>query len=220
MAQKDYELERLRGEMDIAQRAIDSAKNRLDPIRSQRDSIKSEINSINYRIADLKHSIGCEYDAIRICRQARAIYDADNHKYRAESFKDALQREYEMKNGCYSRLDMLKSDYEAALSALNDAKAKKQSAREAFNARLQIVKEQNETRRAKWKETACRKCGKTIQYHVDWKRVPDMCKECSAKEKAKWHEASCKKCGSPIRYHEEWTHKPTICKDCKAKVPR
>ena len=218
MAQKDYEIERLRGEMDSAQRAIDVAKSRLDPIRSQRDSIKSEINSIKFRIADLKHSIDLEYDAIRICRQARNSYDADNHRYRAQSFKDALQREYEMKAGCYARLDMLKSDYESALSALNDAKARKQAAREAFNSRLQIVKDRNAARRAEWKETACKKCGKPIQYHIDWKRVPNLCKECAAKEKAKWHETSCKKCGAPIRYHEEWSHKPTICKECKAKV--
>ncbi len=217
MAGKDSELERLRYEMDAAQREIDNIKSRLDPLSYRRDSIKSQIDSSNYRIADLKHSVDNEYQAVRICQQAHNKLDADNHRYRANSFKEALQREYDIKKGYYDQLNNIKYDFDSAVSALRDAKARKQRARDAFNARLAIVKAENERRKAEWKETHCRVCGKAIRYHVDWKRVPDLCPECKEKEKAKWRETNCKKCGKPIRYNIEWTHIPTICSTCKGK---
>lgn len=83
MPGKDYELERLRSEMDAAQRDIDSAKARLDPISTRRDSIRNQIDSANYRIADIKHSIDEEYRMMKICYQSRDKYDAENHKYAA-----------------------------------------------------------------------------------------------------------------------------------------
>ena len=217
---KDYELDRLHNEIKSAQRAVDSAKSRLESVNSRRSGIKSQIESCNYRIADLKHSVDLEYDAVRTCKAARDRIGADNHRYRAESFKDALRREYDIKNGYYTELNSYKSEYESALNDLRNAKAKKQQAIEAFQSRLQIVKAQNEQKRAQWKETFCKKCGKKISYHIDWKRVPDMCKECIAVEKAKWHETPCIKCGRMIRYNEDWAHIPHVCKDCKLSNKR
>ena len=216
MAGNDYELNRLRGEMDAAQREIDNASSRLDSINSKREGIKSQISSCKYRIADIKHSIDNEYQAMKICYQAHDHYSIQNHKYRAQSFKDALRREHEICDGYYSQLNSYKGEYESALAALRSAKDRKRRAREAFNARLEILKANNAMEKAKWKETTCKICGAKIAYHVEWKRIPDLCKPCLEKEKAKWHETTCRKCGKPTRYHEDWTHKPTICKNCKS----
>ena len=180
MKSKDFELERLRGEMDSAQRVIDSAKSRLDALSPRRDSIKREIDSCKYRIADIKHSIDEEYRMMKICFERNDRIDASTHKWNAESYKNALQREYEIKNSYYSQMDGMKSDYESALSALREAKSRKQRAREAFNARLEIVRAENERARAQWKETRCKKCGATIRYHADWEHIPTICKSCKS----------------------------------------
>jgi chromosome segregation ATPase len=220
MPGKDFELERLRSEMDAAQREVDSAKARLDPIGTRRDGIKSQINSVKYRIDDIKHSIDEEYRMMKICYQSRDRIGAENHKYNAESFKGALQREYEIKKGYYDELHCLQNDFESALDAVRSAKERKQRAREAFNARLELVKAQNERERAKWKEKPCKICGAAIRYHIEWNRVPDLCKSCQEREKAKWHETTCKKCGKTIRYHQDWTYIPSICKECKTNHSR
>ena len=98
-----------------------SAKSRLESVNSRRSGIKSQIESCNYRIADLKHSVDLEYDAVRTCKAARDRIGADNHRYRAESFKDALRREYDIKNGYYTDLNSYKSEYESALNDLRNA---------------------------------------------------------------------------------------------------
>lgn len=213
---KDYELDRLHNEIEAAQRAIDSASSRLDHVNCRRSGIKSQIESCKYRIADIKHSIDLEYGYMRTCRIAKDRIGADNHKYNAESFKNALNREYEIKNGYYTDLNAYKSEYESALNDLRSAKARKRQAIEAFQSRLQIVKAQNAEKKAQWKETNCKKCGKKISYRIEWKRVPDLCKDCLAVEKAKWHETPCVKCGRMIPYKEDWTHIPHVCKACKS----
>ena len=217
---KDYELDRLHNEIETAQRAIDSAKSRLDFVNSRRSGIKSQIESCKYRIADIKHSVDLEYGYMRTCRSARDHIGADNHRYNAESFKNALNREYEIKNGYYTELNSYKGEYESALNDLRNAKARKHQAIEAFQSRVQIVKAQNEQEKAQWRETYCKKCGKKISYRINWKRVPDMCKDCIAVEKAKWQETPCVKCGRMIRYNEDWTHIPHVCKDCKSSSKR
>ena len=217
---KDYELDRLHNEIEIAQRDIDAAKSRLDSVNGRRSGIKSQIESCKYRIADIKHSVDLEYGYMRTCRSARDHIGADNHRYNAESFKNALNREYEIKNGYYTELNSYKGEYESALNDLRNAKARKRQAIEAFQSRLQIVKAQNEQEKAQWRETYCKKCGKKISYRINWKRVPDMCKDCIAVEKAKWHETPCVKCGRMIRYNEDWTHIPHVCKDCKSSSKR
>lgn len=184
---KDFELDRLHNEIESAKSAIESAKSRLDTVNSKRSGIKAQIDSCKYRIDDLKRSRDMEYDYMRTCRAARDRIGADNHRYNAESYTAAIQREYEVKNRYYEDLNYYKSDYESALNDLRNAKARKQQAIEAFQSRLQIVRVQNELRRSQWKETNCKKCGKVIKYHIDWKRIPNMCKECITAEKSKWH---------------------------------
>ena len=218
MSGKDYELERLRSEMDSAQKDIDTAKARLDYVNARRNGIKSEIESVKYRICDIKRSIDEEYNMMKICFQNRDKYDAENHRYNAQSYKDSLQREYEIKKSYYHELDFMKDDYEAALSVLQSAKERKQRAREAFRTRLEVVRAQNESERSKWKEKPCKECGAPIRYHVEWSRIPDLCKPCLDRNKAKWHETTCRKCGKTIRYHQDWTHIPSICKDCKSHI--
>ena len=180
MSGNDRELERLKSEMDTAQRAIDTAKSRMDSIGARREGIRREIESVNYRIADLKRHIDEEYRAVKVCYEARDKLHAENHKYNAQSYRDALQREYEIKKSLYEKLDMLKPEFESALASLRSAKGRKQRAIEAFKARLQILKQQNEMERAKWKEKPCRICGAVIRYHVDWAHIPSVCKACKS----------------------------------------
>ena len=220
MAGNDPELARLKSELDSIQREIDQAKRRLDEINNSRNFIKSQIDSQNYKIADLKRTIDEEYQAVGLCRRAGNRYDADNHRYRAESFRDSLSREYDIKNDLYNQLNYYKSDYETALFNLRSAKERKQRVMEAFQSRLQFLKSQNEMEKAKWKVKYCRICGKEIRYHVDWSHIPDLCKECKDREKNKWKDVPCRICGRPVRYSIEWAHPPTICKDCKNKSHR
>jgi len=217
MAGKDLELQRLGNELDNAQRAIDAAKVRLDQIAPRRANIKSQIEGVNYRIADTRRMVQSEYDSMKLCYQARNKYDAENHRYRAQSFKEGLQREYDLKNGLYSELNMIKVDFDSALAALRDAKDRKAQIREQFNARLAAVKANNEAERAKWKTTSCKCCGAQVRYHVEWTRIPDLCKTCADREKAKWKDISCRCCGTTVRYNVEWTRIPDLCKTCAAR---
>ena len=144
MAGNDPERARLKSELDSNQREIDQAKRRLDEINNSRNFIKSQIDSQNYKIADLKRTIDEEYQAVGLCRRAGNRYDADNHRYRAESFLDSLSREYDIKNDLYNQLNYYKSDYETALFNLRSAKERKQRVMESFQSRLQFLKSQNE----------------------------------------------------------------------------
>ena len=138
--------------MYVAQRDTDSAKGRLDRISYNCSCIKSQIEAINYRIADIKNHIDEEYRMMKICYEARDRIDAENHKYNAQCYKNSLHSEYEIKNSYYSQLDGIKIEFESALSDLRSAKERKQRAREAFHVRLQVLKNQNEQERAKWRE--------------------------------------------------------------------
>lgn len=74
-----------------------------------------------------------------------------------------------------------------------------------------------------WLTTSCDNCGDEISYHVDWDRVPNLCKDCIAEkraERAKWHETTCDDCGDTIKYHEDWNRVPDLCKDCIADRKR
>jgi hypothetical protein len=74
--------------------------------------------------------------------------------------------------------------------------------------------------RGDWQETRCSSCGTTVPYHVDWDRVPDLCRDCIAdkkREQAKWHETRCVDCGTTIKYHEDWNRIPDLCKGCLAE---
>ena len=220
MPNHDQELDRLRAEMDAAQNDITEAQSRLDAVKARRAAVSREIDSVNARIADIRRQIDAEYRAVKACREARDRLGAETHQYNMQSWKDSLQREYEIKKGYFTQLDTFRPEFESAQSALRSAKDRKQKAREAFTARLKTVQVQWDHEQSKWKEKPCKKCGKPVRYHVDWTRVPDLCKDCQQREKAKWHEKPCAKCGKMIRYHEDWEHVPNICKECKAKLPK
>jgi hypothetical protein len=71
---------------------------------------------------------------------------------------------------------------------------------------------------SKWLSASCSTCGGEFHYHIDWERIPDLCKDCIAEKKAasaKWREMQCS-CGNTIRYHEDWERIPDLCKDCIA----
>ncbi len=180
MAGKDFELDRLSGMMDSAQRDIDNIKTRLDALSSKRNFLKGQINEYNYRIDALKRDIDLEYSMMKSCYQARDRYSAENHKYNAQSYRDALQREKCYKNEIYDQLNYLKSEFDSAVNSLRAAKARKQNARDDFNRRLQEVREMRELEKAKWKEKSCKKCGRPIKYNIGWSHIPSYCKDCKA----------------------------------------
>lgn len=179
--QKDIELERLRNEIDAAQRDIESAKSTLDYIASRRDPIKSQLDAVKYRIDDLKRTIQNEYDSMRYCYQCHDRIGAENHRYNAQSYKDALQREYSFKNGYFTELSCFKMDFQNALERLRSAKARKQQLISQFKSRLETVKAARTAEQSKWKEKACKLCGRTIRYRIDWEHIPNVCKECKSK---------------------------------------
>ncbi len=181
MAGKDFELDRLSGIMDSAQRDIDNLKPRLDALSSKREFLKGQICEYKYRIDDLKRDIDMEYSMMKSCYQARDRYSAENHKYNAQSYKEALQREYSYKNSIHEQLNCLKSEFDSVLSSFRSAKERKQNAREAFNRRLQEVRAIKEIEKAKWKEKPCKKCGQMIRYHIEWSHIPTYCKDCKSR---------------------------------------
>lgn len=183
MPNKDYELETIIAEIEAAKREIAEASSRLDTINYKRQAIKSQIDSVTYRINDIKHSKDMEYSAMKYCYERRDKIDAENHRYRLQSFGEALQRERAEKNSLYEQLNMIKPEYEAALSQLRSAKARKNSAYERKNARLATIRAEREARNAKWHTRYCTSCGKEIRYHEDWAHIPTICKCCKEKRR-------------------------------------
>ncbi len=178
MPNRDHELEKISAEIDAAKREITDASSRLDSINYRRQAIKSQIDSVNYRINDIKRSKEMEYNAMKLCYERKDRIDAENHRYRMQGFGDALQREYAEKNSLYEQLNIIKPEYESALSQLRSAKARKNSAYERLNARLAFLKSQSAERNAKWHTKSCAICGKEIRYHEDWNHIPNICKNC------------------------------------------
>ena len=167
MRGQDPELERLRHEMDAAQRQIDSAKAALDAHSARRDSVKLALDRCKSEISFLKAQLNQEYDAIRACRAARDRYSADQHRYSADSLKASLQRQYEMKDRYYEQMNGGRGGFDTALAELRSAQERRHRASDAFHARLEQLKGENQRARAKWHETRCKVCGATIRYHED-----------------------------------------------------
>ena len=93
-----------------------------------------------------------------------------------------------------------------------------QEAWDGFNARLEYLKSENAKEQAKWKEKPCKICGVPIRYNVEWKHIPNLCKECFDKDKANWEDRTCAKCGKTFRINKGWEHIPTICSECRKIV--
>lgn len=68
-----------------------------------------------------------------------------------------------------------------------------------------------------WHETTCSECGRTFYYHIDWNRIPNLCKDCIDRKKSEWKETHCSDCGTTIKYHVSWDRVPDLCKSCKEK---
>ena len=182
MMNKDTEVERLRAEMDSAQNDIASAKAALDSISASRNGYKSLIEQSKCRIDDIRRSMEREYQDMKYCYQCHDRYSAENHKYNAQSYRDSLNREREIKNGYIEQKRIWDERFHDALADLNSARERKQRAREAFNERLSRLRAERERQQAMWREKACKCCGRAVRYRVDWSKVPDLCPGC--KEKA------------------------------------
>ena len=57
-----------------------------------------------------------------------------------------------------------------------------------------------------------------IRYNVEWKHIPNLCKDCFEKDKENWEDRTCAKCGKTFRINKGWEHIPTICGDCRKIV--
>ena len=93
-----------------------------------------------------------------------------------------------------------------------------QHAWDSFNERLEFLKSENAKEQAKWKEKPCRICGVPIRYNVEWKHIPNLCKDCFEKDKENWEDRTCAKCGRNFRINKSWEHIPTICPECRKVV--
>ena len=217
MAGNDPTVERLRAEIAACDREIESAQSDLDHISRGRSAYQSEIQNINYRIDDLKRQIDREYEAMRTCRAAHNRNDADNHRMRAQDFKNELSRQFDLRRNAIERTKSNGGSFQAALDRKRSAIERKKRAKEQLFARFDELKREREQRESKWKEKSCKKCGRSFRYSVEWPKVPDLCPDCQKKAKDKWREKPCKGCGNPIRYNTDWEHIPNYCADCKAK---
>ena len=57
-----------------------------------------------------------------------------------------------------------------------------------------------------------------IRYNVEWKHIPNLCKDCFEKDKENWEDRTCAKCGRNFRINKSWEHIPTICPECRKVV--
>jgi hypothetical protein len=57
-----------------------------------------------------------------------------------------------------------------------------------------------------------------IRYNVEWKHIPNLCKDCFDKDKENWEDRTCAKCGKTFRINKGWEHIPTICGECRKIV--
>lgn len=143
MRGNDPQLASYRSRMDDAKRRMDNAMSLIRYIQPSIDSCNSTIEACNYRINDLKRQIDNEYDAVRICRQAKDRYGADTHRCRAEDFKRAKDDQFSIRKGYIEQKKGHVNDIRRAWDTFNAAKKDKQEARKAFNDRLAYLKSQN-----------------------------------------------------------------------------
>lgn len=134
---RDPEIASINASIADAKRDADNAFAAIRPLRQRRDAIKAEIGSVKARIDSLKSERAREYEAIGICRAAHNRIDADNHRYRAQSFSDAISREYDLLNSMRTELDVLRSQLDREYQRLEDAKARKARLYERKNARYE-----------------------------------------------------------------------------------
>ena len=109
---------------------------------------------------------------------------------------------------------MTQADFNEALTALRNAKARKRQAREKFNAQLADLKAEREAEAQKWKTKKCEcKCGcnKEIRYRIDWSNIPKFCKDCRDEQRRKRRETICVSCGDTFFYNADRIKIPKFC---------
>ena len=218
MSGKDPELSRLGEALSSARTAYAAAKKTTDESKARLNETGSRIQTFNVKITDLKKSIDAEYNAMRSERAAGDRDAADEHRANAQAMQEELTQVYETKKACFGELDEARAAFNKALEAQKTFKETVQSAWDAFNSRLEFLKEENAKEQAKWKEKPCRICGIPIRYNVEWKHIPNLCKDCFEKDKENWEDRTCAKCGKTFRINKGWEHIPTICGECRKVV--
>ena len=218
MSGKDPELSRLGEALSSARSAYAEAKKITDEAKARLNETGSRIQTFNAKITELKKGIDSEYNAMRSERAGGDRDAADEHRSMAQSMQEKLTEIYESKKSCFGELDEARAAFNKALDAQKILRDKVQEAWDGFNARLEYLKEENAKEQAKWKEKPCKICGVPIRYNIEWKHIPNLCKECFDKDKENWEDRKCAKCGKTFRINKGWEHIPTICGDCRKIV--
>ena len=218
MSGKDPELSRLGEALSSARSAYAAAKKTTDETKARLNQTGSMIQTFNAKIADLKKGIDSEYNAMRSERAGGDRTAADEHRGNAQSMQEELTETYESKKACFAELDEARAAFNKALDCQKILRDKVQEAWDSFNARLEFLKSENAKEQEKWKEKPCRICGVPIRYNVEWKHIPNLCKDCFEKDKLNWEDRTCAKCGKTFRINKSWEHIPTICGDCRKIV--
>ena len=218
MSGKDPELSRLGEALSSARSAYAEAKKITDEAKARLNETGSRVQTFNAKITELKKGIDSEYNAMRSERAGGDRDAADEHRSMAQSMQEKLTEIYESKKSCFGELDEARAAFNKALDAQKILRDKVQEAWDGFNARLEYLKEENAKEQAKWKEKPCKICGVPIRYNIEWKHIPNLCKECFDKDKENWEDRKCAKCGKTFRINKGWEHIPTICGDCRKIV--
>ena len=211
MSGKDPELSRLGEALSSARSAYAAAKKDTDETKARLNETGSMIQTFNAKITELKKGIDAEYNAMRSERANGDRDAADEHRSLAQSMQEKLTEIYESKKACFSELDEARAAFNKALDTQKILRDKVQEAWDGFNARLEYLKSENAKEQAKWKEKPCKICGVPIRYNVEWKHIPNLCKDCFDKDKENWEDRTCAKCGKTFRINKGWEHIPTIC---------
>ena len=218
MSGKDPELSRLGEALSSARSAYAAEKKDTDATKARLNETGSMIQTFNAKITELKKGIDAEYNAMRSERANGDRDAADEHRSLAQSMQEKLTEIYESKKACFSELDEARAAFNKALDTQKILRDKVQEAWDGFNARLEYLKSENAKEQAKWKEKPCKICGVPIRYNVEWKHIPNLCKDCFDKDKENWEDRTCAKCGKTFRINKGWEHIPTICGECRKIV--
>ena len=157
-----------------AQRELDQISSERERLHSRKTAISSQIDSCRYKIDDLKRSIEREYEGVRTCNQAHDRYYADVHRYNANSYREAKNREFSIMNGYIQESRNLKAELDRLRIRFNAALERKKEAQKC-------LRKYHENEQAQYREKRCRVCGGIIRYRVDWEHIPNVCKDCKAK---------------------------------------
>ena len=218
MSGKDPELSRLGEALSSARSAYAAAKKITDETKARLNETGSRIQTFNAKISELKKGIDAEYSAMRAERANGDRDAADGHRSLAQQMQEKLTEIYESKKACFGELDEARAAFNNALDTQKILRDKVQDAWDGLNARLEYLKSENAKEQAKWKEKPCKICGVPIRYNVEWKHIPNLCKECFDKDKENWEDRTCAKCGKTFRINKGWEHIPTICSECRKIV--